>query len=86
MGIAEWMRILDDNIILFAEVKWSVNPVGLDILADLKRKAILVEWGKKERMEHFALFSRSGFTNEMRSIAETEGVYLCSLGDVAGSG
>ena len=76
----------DDNSILFAEVKWSINPVGMDILANLKRKATLVVWGKKERTECFALFSRSGFTDEMLSVAEIEGVYLCSLGDVAGSG
>jgi AAA+ ATPase superfamily predicted ATPase len=76
----------DDNTILFAEVKWSINPVGIDILADLKRKATLVEWGKLGRVEHFALFSRSGYTDETQCVAEKEGIYLCSLGDVAGSG
>ena len=75
----------DDNVILFAAVKWSINPVGIDIFSDLKRKATLVPWGKNERNEHFALFSRSGFTDEMKRVAEEEGVYLCSLADVAGS-
>jgi hypothetical protein len=76
----------DVNSILFAEVKWSINPVGIDILVDLKRKATLVKWGKEGRSEKFALFSRSGFTNKMQQVAEQEGVSLSTLRDVAGSG
>lgn len=74
----------DDNAILFAEVKWSSNPVGIDILADLKQKATFVEWGKNGRVEHFALFSRSGYTKEMKRVAEQDGIYLCTLRNVAG--
>jgi AAA+ ATPase superfamily predicted ATPase len=74
----------DDNVILFAEVKWSSKPVGIDILADLKQKATLVEWGRHGRVEHFALFSRSGYTEEMKRVAEQDGIYLCTLRDVAG--
>ncbi len=72
----------DDNCILFAEVKWSINPVGIDILAELKRKTGLVTWGKPGRTERLALFSRSGFTEELQRIAEHEGIYLRSLGDL----
>lgn len=73
----------DDNTILFGEVKWSINKIGMDILADLKRKAVLVEWGQMPRKEYYALFSRSGFTQELAQAATNEGVLLCALNDVA---
>jgi uncharacterized protein len=72
----------DDNTILFGEVKWSINKIGLDILVDLKRKAFLVEWGKMPRKEYYALFSRSGFTQELLQAATNEGLLLCALEDV----
>lgn len=71
------------NAILLGEVKWSINQVGLDILADLKKKAAMIEWGKVNRKEYFALFSRTGFTEELIKIAAKEGIYLCSLEDLA---
>ncbi|WP_298434764.1 ATP-binding protein [Geobacter sp.] len=73
----------DDNSILFGEVKWSVNKVGVDILADLRRKAPLVEWGGEGRRECFALFSRSGFTKELVRVAAEEGICLRQLTDIA---
>lgn len=65
-----------ENKILFGEVKWSNKPVGIDIYENLKRKAKLVEWGKDNRVEHFSLFSKSGFTDEMKKIAKKEKVLL----------
>jgi AAA+ ATPase superfamily predicted ATPase len=73
----------DDNAILFGEVKWSVNEVGVDILDDLNRKADSVEWGRGKRKNIFALFSRSGFTKELKQIAAKEGILLRSLEDIA---
>ena len=73
----------EENEILFGEVKWSVNQVGTDILADLKRKAPLVQWGREGRRESFALFSRSGFTEELVRVAGEEGVCLRSLEEIA---
>ncbi|MFH1076883.1 MAG: ATP-binding protein [Pseudomonadota bacterium] len=73
----------DDNSILFGEVKWSVNKVGIDILADLKRKAALLDWGKKGRKECFALFSRGGFTEKLMQTAANEGIYLRALKDIS---
>lgn len=73
----------DDNAILFGEVKWSVNKVGVDILTDLRKKAALVDWGKENRKEYFTLFSRSGFTEELAQSAAKEGVFLCTLKDIA---
>ncbi|MBI4791250.1 MAG: ATP-binding protein [Deltaproteobacteria bacterium] len=72
----------DDNSILFGEVKWSVNKVGIDILADLQRKTALLDWGKKGRKEYFALFSRSGFTEELKQTAADKGIHLLTLKDV----
>ena len=72
----------EENLILFGEVKWSINQVGIDILIDLKRKAGLVVWGGEGRKECFALFSRSGFTQELTHIAANEGIYLRTLTDI----
>ena len=62
--------------ILFGEAKWSARPVGIDVYRDLKRKALLVDWHNGERTERFCLFSRSGFTKDMRELARKEQVIL----------
>lgn len=62
--------------ILFGEAKWSARPVGIDVYRDLKRKAPLVDWHNGERTERFCLFSRSGFTKDMRELARKERIIL----------
>lgn len=62
--------------ILFGEVKWSNKKVGTDIYRELKRKAELVDWNKEDRKERFALFSKSGFTKDMKELAKNENVTL----------
>ncbi|MEA3369470.1 MAG: ATP-binding protein [Candidatus Ratteibacteria bacterium] len=64
------------NEILFGEVKWSNKPIGTNIYEDLREKSQKVEWGKKNRKEYFSLFSKAGFTPEMKKIAKKENVYL----------
>jgi hypothetical protein len=64
---------------LFCECKWANAPVGSDLYADLKRKSGLVQWRNDKRNEHFALFSRSGFTADMRSVAKAGNVMLFDL-------
>lgn len=64
VGLAE-----DEKAIVFGEAKWSVNPVGMDILDNLERKAKLVDWRRGERKEYFVLFSRSGFTAKLEKFA-----------------
>lgn len=67
----------DENSILFGEAKWSTKKIGTDVLADLKKKALSVEWGKKNRRrEYYVLFSKKGFTEEMKRVAEKEGIIL----------
>lgn len=69
----------EDNAILFGEAKWSTKKVGADILRDLKEKTARVEWGGPGRKEYFALFSRKGFTAELKKIAEQEGILLKTI-------
>ena len=64
------------NSVLFAEAKWSRRAVGVDIYRDLVARAQRVAWGRDGRRELFALFSRSGFTAEMRRLGRREGVLL----------
>jgi len=64
------------NAILFGEVKWSNKPVGTNIYAALKEKANKVNWGNETRVQHFCLFSKSGYTEAMIKLAHTEGVVL----------
>ena len=64
------------NEILFGEAKWSNKQIGTNIYEDLKAKAKKVRWGKKGRKEHFALFSRSGFTPDMKKLAKQETALL----------
>ena len=71
------------NAILFGEVKWSERPIGTDIYRALTEKARGVTWGKAGRREAFALFSRTGFTPEMRRVARQEDVLLFVQDDLA---
>ena len=65
--------------ILFGECKWSNSKIGKEVYYDLKRKAGFVQWHNDDRHEHFALFSKSGFTEEMKEIAKKEHVLLFDL-------
>ena len=66
----------EKNSILFAEVKWSNKPVGINIYSTLKEKAGKVKWGNENRSQHFCLFSKSGFTDAMIKQAKAEGAAL----------
>lgn len=66
----------EEKKILFGEVKWRNKPIGVNIYEDLKRKSQLVEWNKGKRKEYFCLFSKRGFTNNMKALAKKEKVSL----------
>ncbi|MDE1810773.1 MAG: ATP-binding protein [Candidatus Micrarchaeota archaeon] len=68
--------------ILFGECKWTSGPLGADVYSDLKRKAALVRWRNGKRREHFALFSKGGFTQGMERLAKGEGAMLFDLGRI----
>lgn len=58
--------------ILFGECKYSKNPKGIEILADLKGKAKGVKWKNEKRKEYYVIFSKSGFTKELLERAESD--------------
>jgi len=59
-----------ENTILFGECKWSKNRVDKKLLNDLKQKSEYVKWKIGKRTEKFILFSKSGFTEELKNIAK----------------
>jgi AAA+ ATPase superfamily predicted ATPase len=52
--------------ILFAECKWTSEPVGHSLVDDLREKASAVRWGPASRDEAYAVFSKSGFVDGLR--------------------
>jgi hypothetical protein len=65
--------------VLVAECKWTARPVGASLLADLRRStAALVERFPGRRVV-YALFARSGFTDELQAAAAVDdGIMLVS--------
>ena len=68
---------------LFAECKWSKNPVDSTLLHDLKEKAKKVRWNSDNRKERYAIFSRSGFTKEIKEGSDSDlNIHLYDLNDM----
>jgi AAA+ ATPase superfamily predicted ATPase len=69
----------NDRAILVGECKWSVNPVGSDILEDLKRKTRTLQAMKSwDRITYF-LFAKSGFTPALQEQAAQENIQLVTV-------
>lgn len=65
---------------MLVECKWSNQPMGTNILADLERKATLVQKEIGNREVRYAFCARSGFTPQLReSIKNRENVSLFDL-------
>lgn len=63
--------------IIFGECKYSKHQKGMDVLKSLQDKARSVDWNKNSRKEHFAIYSKSGFSDELIKYAdEKPGIYL----------
>lgn len=73
-----------EQAVLTGECKWSVKPVGVDILEDLKVKTESMLKGKPWKSAGYYLFSRSGFTKELRSLADRQGVRLVEAPELLG--
>jgi len=72
-----------ENKILLCECKWSKNKVNFGLLDDLKEKAKKVRWMDEDREEVYVLFSKSGFTDELKKHPkENEYLRLYSLKDM----
>jgi len=57
-----------ENVILLGECKWSKNKVGKELLEDLEMKSKNIKWKIGKRKEIFVLFSKSGFTEELKNL------------------
>ncbi len=70
---------------LVGECKWSVNPVGTNILEDLKCRAMSMT--QESGIEHFqyTLFSRKGFTDALKKQAKLEEIELFTVDDLVQS-
>ena len=64
---------------LVGECKWSINPVGVNVLENLKTKAQTLAGEKGLDQIYFALFSRTGFTPALEEQAIKEGVKLVTV-------
>jgi AAA+ ATPase superfamily predicted ATPase len=70
---------------LVGECKWSVNPVGVDILDELKSKTRQLNKAGEIANLHYALFARTGFTSVLEKRAKEEGVLLFTVEDIVQS-
>jgi len=71
-----------ERVALAGECKWSVHPVGTNILDDLQRQAgIMVRENGIEEIQ-YAIFSRKGFTAALKERAARENVALFTVDDM----
>lgn len=68
-----------DRCLLLGECKWSVNPVGVNVLEDLQRNAAPLLALGPWRTVTYALFAKSGFTPALRDLALEQGVQLITV-------
>jgi hypothetical protein len=71
-----------DGALLLGECKWSGNPVGMDVLDDLRQKAGLVDPDGRWPRVSYALFAKSGFTPELERAAQASQVRLVGAEDL----
>ncbi|MEZ4831141.1 MAG: ATP-binding protein [Caldilineaceae bacterium] len=71
-----------DNTLLVGECKWSAKPIGLNILTDLQRKTQVLLAEQHRDNVVYTLFSKSGFTPELKDIAQSEGILLAEPADL----
>ena len=65
------------NLIL-GECKYWGEPVGVSVLRDLEAKTDSVAWERDNRKVWYVLFSASGFTDELKALADSrEDLLLC---------
>ena len=65
------------NLIL-GECKYWTEPVGVSVLRDLETKTTSVAWERDNRKVWYVLFSASGFTEELKAMAESrKDLLLC---------
>jgi len=70
-----------DGSHLVGECKWSQNPIGEEVLEELISDAHHLPTSFQRQMI-YALFSLSGFTEELKQRAEKEEIYLISADEM----
>lgn len=77
--------MLGETDAIFVDCKWASKSVGIDILANLERKADLVRSELSGRLIYFGLCSRSGFTSQLlENIQLHQDVVLYNLAAIIG--
>jgi AAA+ ATPase superfamily predicted ATPase len=61
---------LGETDALLVEAKWANKPMGIDILANLERKALVIKDELGGRQVQYALCSHSGFTSQLKQDAK----------------
>ena len=60
----------DGKNLILGECKYWKEPVGINILIELEKKADNVAWNQSSRKNWYVLFSASGFTPELRELVK----------------
>jgi AAA+ ATPase superfamily predicted ATPase len=68
--------------VLFGECKWQKQKIDVSVYDWLLEKKEYVNWNNKKRKEYFAFFSKSGFTDEMKEVAQRDKLLLYDLTDI----
>lgn len=66
----------EENVALFGEAKWTNKAMSIGIYEQLKQKASGVNWKNEKRSEYYILFSRSGFSDELKAARQREPLFL----------
>ncbi|MCG7850198.1 MAG: ATP-binding protein [ANME-2 cluster archaeon] len=69
----------DTGDILFCECKWQNRKTDRDTIVELIRKSGLVEWMNKNRMNHYVIVSKKGFTETAKRFALENRVHIFTL-------
>jgi AAA+ ATPase superfamily predicted ATPase len=70
---------------LVGECKWSINPVGTNILEDLKNRTRTMAQENAIEYIQYVLFSRKGFTEALKEQAAREEIGLFTVEDMVQS-
>ena len=71
------------NTLLLGECKWTTREVGIGLLDDLEAVTPDVRWHGSDRAVEYALFARSGFSEDLRALdAERDDLRLYTPTDL----
>lgn len=68
----------DGKNLILGECKYWAEPVGVSVLRDLEAKTDSIAWERDKRRVWYVLFSASGFTDELKALADSrKDLLLC---------